>query len=37
MSKIEADPTMIIKLIFIGEIGVGKTSLLRREADKSFT
>jgi GTPase SAR1 family protein len=32
MSKIEANPSMLLKVVFVGDSGVGKTSLLRREA-----
>lgn len=28
---------MLLKFVFVGEMGVGKTSLLRREAEDTFT
>ena len=36
MSKVEA-PQMMIKIVFVGDSGVGKTSLLRRETEQVFT
>jgi len=36
MSKVE-QPEMILKIVFAGDPGAGKTSLLRREAERMFT
>lgn len=36
MSKI-ANPEMRLKVVFVGDSGVGKTSLLRRESQQYFT
>jgi GTPase SAR1 family protein len=33
----QADPLMILKVVFVGDSGAGKTSLLSREYDDSFT
>ena len=36
MSKV-ANPEMRLKIVFVGDSGVGKTSLLRRQAQQYFT
>jgi small GTP-binding protein len=37
MSNIKESPSMLLKIVFVGDSGVGKTSLLRREAEEVFT
>jgi GTPase SAR1 family protein len=37
MSKIEHNPEMRVKVVFAGDSAAGKTSLLRREAECTFT
>lgn len=37
MSKISENHQMILKIVFVGDSGVGKTSLLRREAEDMFS
>ena len=37
MSAIKGSPSMMLKVVFTGDSGVGKTSLLRRESEQVFT
>lgn len=36
MSKISENPQMLLKIVFVGDMGAGKTSLLQREAQNTF-
>ena len=37
MSKISDNHQMVLKVVFVGDSGVGKTSLIQREASDMFT